>query len=161
MNRNTNCHETGEALFKLKKVVLNHWEDLVREVVANSKHQPSIILRNHIPDLIDQLINILRHGEVDENELGKSHGFQRAMLTNYSVADLITEFSLLRETLIDYLYPMGNIDCTKLVHKFIDILCKHSTIEFFNDVSMRQSIQRQELGSENREIKANPIIDTH
>lgn len=161
MNRNTNCHETGEALFKLRKVVLSHWEDLVREVITNSKHQPSIILRNHIPDLIDQLINILRQGEVDENELGKSHGFQRAMLTNYSVADLITEFSLLRETLIDYLYPMGNINCAKLVHKFIDILCKHSTIEFFNDVSMKQSLRRQELGSEVREIKANPIIETH
>lgn len=161
MNRNTNCHETGEALFKLKKVVLNRWEELVREVIAKSKHEPSIILMNHIPDLIDQLINILRSGEVNETELGKSHGFQRAMLTSYSVADLLTEFSLLRETLIDYLYPMGNVDCAKLVHKFIDILSKHSTIEFFNDVSMRQSIRRQELGSEVREIKANPIIETH
>ena len=161
MSRNTHCFETGESLFKLKKVILSRWEELVREVILNSKHEPSIILLDHIPDLIDQLINILRNGEVHEEELGKSHGFQRAMLTSYSVADLLTEFSLLRETLINYLYPMGDKDCAKLVHKFIDILSKHSTIEFINDLSMKQSLHRQVMGSESKEIKNNPIIDTH
>lgn len=161
MSGNTNCLETGESLYTLQKVILSHWEDLVREVIANAKHEPSIILMDHIPDLIEQLISILREGEVHEMEFGKSHGFQRAMLTNYSVADLLTEFSLLRETLIDYLYPMGDKDCAKLVHKFIDILSKHSTIEFINDMSMKQSLHRQELGSESREMKNNPVIDGH
>lgn len=161
MSESTNCIETGETLFKLKKVILSHWEDLVREVILSSKHEPSIILLDHVPDLIDQLISILRSGEVQEMEFGKSHGFQRAMLTNYSVADLLTEFSLLRETLIVYLYPMGSMDCAKLVHKYIDILSKHSTIEFIHDISMKKSLYRQELGSEAKEIINNPIIETH
>lgn len=161
MSGNTTCIETGESLLKLKKVILTHWEELIREVISNSKHEPSIILQDHIPELLDQLISILRDGEINEAELGKSHGFQRAMLTRYSVADLLTEFSLLRETLIDNLYPVGDKQCSKIVHKFIDILCKHSTIEFINDMSMKQSLHRQKLGSEVKEIKDNPIIDIH
>ncbi len=159
MSGNTTCIETGESLSKLKKVILSHWEEQVRKVITNSKHEPSIILSDHIPELLDQLICILRDGEINEIELGKSHGFQRAMLTRYSVADLLTEFSLLRETLIDYLYPMGDQQCAKIVHKFIDILSKHSTIEFINDMLMKQSFNRQQLGSEVNEIKNNPIID--
>ncbi len=161
MSGSLTCLETGDSLFKLKKVILLHWEELVREVITSSKHEPSIILLDHIPDLLDQLINILRDGEINEIELGKSHGFQRAMLTRFSVADLLTEFSLLRETLIDYLYPMGDKQCAKIIHKFIDILSKHSTIEFINDMSMKQSLHRQKLGSEVKEIKDNPVIDIH
>jgi hypothetical protein len=160
MNENhKKCIETGQSLEKLKEVILSHWIGLVKENISNSKNERSVILMDHIPSIIDQLIEILKKGEVSEVELGKSHGFQRAVLTNYSLGDIFDEYSLLRKALMQYLYPMGDIHCAKLVHKFIDIISKHSAIEFLNDQKHKGTPERQEHGSELEEIKENPLND--
>lgn len=155
------CAETGKTIQVLKDVIIDHWEGLVREVIASSKHESSLILKDHVPEILNQLTNILINGKLDGIEIGKSHGFYRAILTRYSFEDLLTEFSLLRETLIDYAYPMGDINCSKLIHKYIDILLKHSAIEFLSAEASRLSSQDQKIGSEIKEIKENPVIETH
>lgn len=160
MSGNFECSQTGQSLSILKNVILDQWERLVREVIASSKHESSIILQDHIPHLLNQLENILKCGTIDEVELGKSHGYHRSTMTNFSVADLMTEYSLLRETLLTYLYPMGDVECSKLIHKFVDILAKHSVVEFINDQIAHRSLNFEHIGSEVRELKDNPVIKT-
>lgn len=160
MNDPNACSATGNSLSTLKKVIILEWENLVREVVASSRHEPSIILQDHVPELLDQLTNILQTGKVDEIEIGKSHGYYRSTLTDFSVADLFTEYSLLREILITYLYPMGDLNCAKVIHKFIDILTKHAVVEFINDQLIHRSLPADQLGNEVHEIKSNPVIPT-
>jgi hypothetical protein len=154
------CYETGHSLSVLKNVILHEWEVLVREVIKHSRHESSIILQDHVPTLIDQLIGILKENKLDEVEVGKSHGYFRSTLTNFSIADLMTEFSLLREILVIYLYPFGNLECAMIIHKFIDILAKHSVVEFANDSILHRVVPINSIGNEVQEIKANPIIPT-
>lgn len=137
--------ESGQSLETLKFVIILEWEKLVREVNKSSRSEPSILLQDHIPELLDQLSHILRTGIVDEFEVGKSHGYLTSTMTNFSVADLLTEYSLLREILITYLYPLGEIDCAKVIHKFLDILMKNAVLEYL-------------LETERSEIKTTPII---
>lgn len=160
MNSPNACLETGQSLSTLKNVILMEWETLVREVVSASKHESSVILQDHIPDMLDQLANILKTGKVDEIEIGKSHGYYRSTLTDFSVADLLTEYSLLREILITYLYPMSEQRCAKLIHKFIDILTKHAVVEFINDQILHRTLPSDQLGNEVKEIHDNPVIPT-
>lgn len=158
MDTRDSCYEVGEKLETLKRVVLQHWENRVRAVIATSRNESSIILVDHMPQIIDQLVSLFKKGEIDEIELGKAHGFYRALITNYSLPDLLTEFSLLRESLIDYLYPMGDVQCAKIVHKYVDILSKHSVVEFTNSLLMRDQLERKHVPSEVEEIKKNPVI---
>lgn len=160
MNAPNSCFETGNSLSTLKNVIILEWEKLVREVVSASRHEPSIILHDHVPELLDQLANILQTGIVDEVEIGKSHGYYRSTLTHFSVEDIFTEYSLLREILVLYLYPMGDLNCARVIHKFIDILTKHAVMEFINDQLVHRVLPTDQLGSEVSEIKNNPIIPT-
>lgn len=152
------CHEIGCSLQLLKEVILDHWEQLVRDSIAKAVHQDAIILKDHMPEIIDQLIYILKEKSLDELEVGKSHGFHRLVLTNFSIQDVLKEFSLFRETIIDYLYPMGAIDCSKLVHKYIDIVQKNSISEFLNDLPIASRVDKNHFGSELQELESNPVI---
>ncbi len=160
MNENNEYTQIGQSLTILKNVILDQWERLVRQVIASSQHESSIILRDHIPHLLDQLELILKEGEINEVELGKSHGYHRSTMTDFSVADLMTEYSLLRETLITYLYPSGGIEGAKLIHKFVDILAKHSVVEFLNDQISHRTLTYEHMGNEVHELINNPVIKT-
>jgi hypothetical protein len=152
------CYETGHSLSVLKNVILHEWEQLVREVIASSRHESSIILQDHVPKLLDQLIDILKENKIDEVEVGKSHGYFRSTMTNFSIADLMTEYSLLREILVTYLYPFGNLECAMIIHKFIDILAKHSVVEFTNDSILHRVVPINSIGNEVQELKNNPVL---
>lgn len=152
------CHDIGSSLELLKDVILDHWEGLVKESITKAADQDTIILKDHMPEIIDQLIYILKEKSMEELELGKSHGFHRLILTNFSIQDILKEFSLFRETIIDYLYPMGAIDCSKLVHKYIDIVQKNSIAEFLNDLPIASRVEKNYYGSELQELKSNPVI---
>ncbi len=157
---NSFCIEAGNSLSTLKNVILLEWENNVRNVISSSQHESTLILMDHMPKILDQLETLLKAGKVDESELGKNHGYYRSTMTDFSVADIMTEYSLLREVLIRYLYPLGSLECAKLIHKFIDILLKHSAIEFINGQIMHRSLTVESLGSESQEIQDNPIIPT-
>jgi hypothetical protein len=152
--------ETSKSISTLKNVILHEWEVLVRDVITHSRHESSIILQDHIPHLLDQLIILLDDGRVDEVEIGKSHGYFRATITDFSIADLLTEYSLLREVLITYLYPMGDQQGSLIIHKFLDILTKHAVVEFMNDRIIHHVLPLDTIGSEVEELRKNPVIPT-
>lgn len=158
--KNESCSQGEQSLCTLKKVILSEWETLVRNIITASRHESKLILLDHVPRILDQLALIMEEGKVDEIELGKSHGFYRLTMTEFTLADILTEYSLLREVLIEYLYPLGDVRCAKLVHKYIDILLKHSTVEYVNSQVIHRSLTIAPLENEAKEIVENPIIPT-
>lgn len=152
------CSAAGHSLSTLKNVIVTEWETLVRQVITSSRHESRMILLDHVPLILDQLLLIMDKEEIDEAELGKKHGYFRLTMTDFSIADVLTEYSLLREVLIGYLYPLGDIKCAKLVHKYIDILLKHSIVEYVTSQVVHRSLSVEPLGSEKQEMLKNPVI---
>lgn len=155
---NEECKQVGHSLRNLKEVMIDHWEREVRKTLVHSKMEESPVLRNHISEILDNLSHLLIDGELDDIEMGKAHGFQRAVLTKFTVQEIMMEFALLRSTIIDFLYPFGDRDCAKLVHNYIDIITKYSVAEFLYDLTLLQRVKREEPGNEIHELRSSPYI---
>lgn len=150
--------DTSKSLSILKNVILHEWEVLLREKISKSQHESSVILQDHVPHMIDQLITLLNEGRMEEEDIGKIHGSFRANLTDFSIADLMTEYSLLREVLITYLYPMGDQNSAMIIHKYIDILAKHSVCEFVEERNVHHVLPADIIVSEPEVLRRNPVI---
>ncbi len=122
--------EISEKIATLDKIILSQWEHTVRHRLDENKKESVIILLDHMPEILENLSKALKRGTRDDIELARAHGFQRAVLTQFTLADILNEFSALRETLISYLYPMGDTEVVKYVHRYIDSLVKNSVLEF-------------------------------
>ncbi|HXH31270.1 MAG TPA: hypothetical protein VNJ01_10700 [Bacteriovoracaceae bacterium] len=136
MNETLIFEETGARLNLLTNAILIKWESLVRQAVVEADKENPIILLDHMPQILEHLGVILKSGVIDPIKLSKAHGFQRVVLTDYSLEDVFKEYSFLRETLIDYLYPIGNMSCTKLIHSYLDLLCRNSVIEYVRHLQL-------------------------
>lgn len=136
-NENT-FSESRLSLDTLKFVIILEWEKLVRDAMKSSNSEPSILLQDHIPELLDQLSHILRTGVWDDREVKKNHRYLTSPMTNFTVADILTEYSLLREILITYLYPLGEIDCAKVIHRFLDALMRNAVTEFLTETEVSE-----------------------
>jgi hypothetical protein len=149
--------EIANSIDMLKPAILSTWARLVREQITSSEEENILILEDHLPEILDQISNVLRSGSTDDFELGKAHGFQRAVLTDYSISELMKEIAILRGVLVDYLYPVGDVECTKLLHGYLDIFCKNSVLEFVNSIKLvhksQDRIFEEPPVSESRELQ--------
>lgn len=152
------CYEVGVHLEKLKDVIIDHWIELVKISVPVAREESRYILKDHMGEIIDNLILLLKRNELNEIELGKAHGMHRLTYTRFSLQDIQREYSLLRESLIDYLYPMGNFKCAKLLHRYIDIIARNSTSEFLKHINIDVRIERPDSGSELFDLKEDTSI---
>ena len=93
-----------------------------------------------MPKILENLCSTLNGKEQDDSKEAKAHGFQRAILTQFTIEDLLNEYALLRETLINYIYPIGDLDCVKFIHRYIDSLTKYSVIEFIQHLQISSRV---------------------
>lgn len=139
MEHNESFIELADRILTLDKVILSQWEKLVRDSLDFRKKESHIILQDHMPEILKNLALALKRGLRDDMQLARAHGFQRAILTKYTIDDLMMEYAIFRETLIIYLYPIGDLECVKFMHWYLDCLSRHSVLEFlrFQKVSSR------------------------
>jgi hypothetical protein len=123
-------HEISDKIITLNRIILSQWENTVHLSLDEHKKESDVILLDHMPEILLGLSRALRRGMRDDIELARAHGYYRAVLTQFTLADLLNEFALLRETLITYLYPMGDLEVVKYVHCYIDTMMKNSVVEF-------------------------------
>src|SRR5688572_16192456 len=95
--------------------ILARWEETVRGTLPAAWHTEALILRNHVPDFLDELAQAILEGiEHHGSESGTDvpsrvaktlaasvissveHGAQRAHLTDYSLGQLLHEYRILR-----------------------------------------------------------------
>jgi hypothetical protein len=136
MESSNRCIETGQSLQKIKLAIINEWEERVRSHIASSGRESRVILHDHMPEILDQLASTLISGDLEALELGRAHGFQRALMTDYTIAELLKELSILRETLINFLYPLGDVTAAKILHLYLDVTCEHSVTEFIKGIQL-------------------------
>lgn len=123
---------TLSSLETLGNVIMTSWETRLKNTLDPSKLEPEPILKDHMPDILMNLRHYLQDetAEQDSEFLGNAHGFQRAILTNFNLVDLMKEYSILREVLIFNLYPIGNMKGAMKLHRYLDLLLINSTQEF-------------------------------
>ncbi|HEY0483770.1 MAG TPA: PAS domain-containing sensor histidine kinase [Kofleriaceae bacterium] len=103
----------GARLRAGKQRILALWEQRVREQLAEARCEDRPTLLDSMPEVIDRLSEILEGAPAprtlrdDEITLARRHGEQRAALPEYSLPQVITEYHLLRTTILEILDEEG------------------------------------------------------
>jgi signal transduction histidine kinase len=97
-----------------KERILSLWEERLRNTVAAAGREPSLILINTLPAVLDQLAEALspehpRKTATDGSTVGQEHGGERVRLTHFRLEDLITEYRILRQVLTEVLEESGSL----------------------------------------------------
>jgi signal transduction histidine kinase len=90
-----------------KEKILDLWENSVRDAIPASRDRDKAAIQNSIPKLIEMMARTLsqpvpKNTAAIETELSiaKEHGEQRATFENYSMEQVISEYQLLRKTIL-------------------------------------------------------------
>ena len=105
-------------LKKSKEVIINLWEKRVRERIPDLSHISRFALRNSIPLLIEEIARALDPGGVTKSnkvnvQISKEHGAARATLSSYSTRQVLTEYELLRQTILEILESQSSLKKTE------------------------------------------------
>jgi signal transduction histidine kinase len=95
-----------------KERILSLWEERLRKNVPAARREPSLILINTLPVLLDQLAEALspdhpRSTATSGSTVGQEHGGERVRLTHFRLEDLICEYKILRQVLVEILEETG------------------------------------------------------
>jgi signal transduction histidine kinase len=107
----------GTASERLKRnieKIMKYWEERAYKEVSAAQHQEVLALRDSLPRYLDQLADVLSpkvvRSEVraklnrDESAyIGREHGRIRAASRNYTIAQVIFEYHILRQAVCDVL----------------------------------------------------------
>lgn len=107
-NKFSNRAIMSTQLHGIKEKILSAWEQRVRGDISSSAEQTKPVLRNMLPELLDNLVANLAMNSADSDfdvagDIGIKHGQQRAALLNYSVAQVLLEYRMLRQVIFEIL----------------------------------------------------------
>ncbi|UBF29793.1 hypothetical protein K9N68_36825 (plasmid) [Kovacikia minuta CCNUW1] len=103
-------NSVSERLKQNAQKIMQTWEVRARSEVDASMHQNSLVLRNSLPQYLDQLVDELSTeinrtptrivaDEIESTRIGKKHGHGRAGFADYSLTQLIFEYHILRQVI--------------------------------------------------------------
>jgi signal transduction histidine kinase len=98
----------AERLLTNRERILSLWEQRLRDTVAAAAREVSLILVNTLPAVLDQLAEALsaahpRRTATDGTTVSQEHGGERVRLTHFRLEDLIAEYKILRQVLVEVL----------------------------------------------------------
>lgn len=130
---------------KLKAEILQEWETQSRRKVEAAKTQSRLALRDSLPEFLDQLAITLESDNPKEEavanaEVAREHGEDRAQQPEYNLEEVIFEYHILREVIIQKIAGKGEADpdSLRLIHKFIDFGIGKAAATFAKIESDRQ-----------------------
>jgi signal transduction histidine kinase len=127
----------SERLRKSKEAILKLWEQRVRREIFAARHEAHPILIDTLPLLLDQLAEALdsddpRSIALDGTTACQEHGGERARVTDYNVENVIQEYVILREVILEVLLkdgPVSERDRNGIRHS-IDEIMKQAAIAY-------------------------------
>lgn len=98
-----------------KNFIMERWETEVSDTIPASHFSESLVLRDHLPDLLDDIIEILSHKEESAREgmyrrieeHSKEHGRHRASSSHYTISQILHEYILFHQILTELLTERG------------------------------------------------------
>src|SRR5207237_2255459 len=104
----------SRRLLKRAPEILRRWERRVREEVSASHDLQRPVLRNRLGALLAAVARALSPGAepeplVEGLSISQDHGAHRALVGEYSLADVFLEYRVLRETVLEVLREDGGL----------------------------------------------------
>lgn len=141
MKTKVSCLGFCKILRDNKVEIIELWKERIKKVLDVANDQSTLVLIDHLPQIISNLSDILESEGQDnvdinelkkKNELGKAHGRQRAHETNYSLEEVLTEYIVLRSVIIEKLFSTDDkdLEATQIIHKYIDEGIQNAVLEF-------------------------------
>lgn len=132
-----NRYEAAKLLARLKEEVLKKWEVLCREKIPAAKGESHLALLDSLPQFLDQLVDTLTNSEPKvqakkEIEAAVEHAEDRAEKPEYSLDQVIGEFCILRNVIIENLVSEGQLDSESLnvILEFLDNGIQDSAVKY-------------------------------
>lgn len=160
---------TGEAGNYIKQHIGQIIQDWIKrasnEIFASSKAS-ELVLRSHLPDVVENLSEILCKFKVGENnrlevlkglklELTREHGRSRASTEHYNVTQLAQEYAILRQVIMDQLNEkeLIDVDTAEIIYRVFELITIEALQNFTNTI---QEVQDRLVGTIVHDLR-NPI----
>jgi len=102
----------SERVRNEKDLILKTWVERVRKAIPAETGQRTPALINSIPKFLDELARALEAKSCEEEKIGcasvsREHGEQRAQLGHYTLDELIREYQILHQVILEFLNRHG------------------------------------------------------
>lgn len=127
----------ARTLVEHREEIIREWEKRVRQDVNEAEDLSEPILINTLPAFLDNLAETLapehpRADVTENNTAAQEHGEERARLTDYGPDQLIVEYQLLREVVIEKLSEHGEVTEAerRILHRSFDQSVRRAVLAF-------------------------------
>ena len=99
-------HSAAARLRALIPDIMSRWDERVRAEVAAATHSDRVILHDSLAPMLEVMAKVLAD-ETDPRtaardlDLMSGHGEERANQASYSISELLLEFHILQETVLE------------------------------------------------------------
>ncbi len=151
---------TAELLRRSRSTIINEWVKRVRALVppANVEDRPS--LTESLPETLEMLASELDGTSTEaqaefSKEIAREHGKQRANFGSYSIEQVVLEYQVLREVLIEKLHPEieAKTGAQHLIHRFVDQCIRRAAGQFARVEAHQQTVFTASIEAELRRLE--------
>lgn len=137
MKTNFKKDDTHLSFSGLTNEMIESWEKKLRRNVLRTQGKSSVLLVDHLPHILENLNEVLRNDgkrvkKHETIELNKKHGIQRASQTDFSLEEIMYEYALLRDVIIEFMFKRSppDLKTERVIHQFIDESLQTAVLEF-------------------------------
>ncbi len=138
--------KTSDIIRNNKEHILQYWMKQVKEDVPKSKQQNATALRDDLPDLLDDIAVSVDTDQPEQNTHNSfDHGRLRAAFENYALSDVVREYRVLMQVLLDVVDEQGIVsisDRDKVI--FLITRAIEEAAEVFYQTRQEESEQAKE-----------------
>jgi signal transduction histidine kinase len=119
----------AERLHTLGRTIIEQWDVRVRAEVPPASASSEVVLRDSLAEMLEVMARVL-DDQTDPRTAARDlalltlHGNERANQTTYSLEELILEFHILQEVVLEVLEP----------HQCLDARDRGVVIQYFNEM---------------------------
>lgn len=157
---------TAAIISDKKHEIINLWEEAVRKEISASRITESLVLRDHLPNFLEDISMIMMYHEKNEviqeqriydeiRKISLDHGRHRAASASYTVEQIVKEYMVLHRIMISYLLSKGEftLEASIFISHAIETSMSHSAGSFTKSL---QEMREKLVGTLAHDIR-NPI----
>lgn len=142
-----------EVLLKNRDGIIQSWMGICRQQIPPAANERDYILRDDIPDVIDDLHECLKENTQLANYTyaavsGESHGKIRAQFTGFDLEQLIQEYRILRRLVFETLdrQNSGSQEERNIINEYLDYFISRAADAFKKEHDLKLQSKTRDAG---------------